>query len=299
MLLLITGSLDGTSDLLVEALGEKVFRFNYDLFNEYELEFRPNFWEIKNPAGRTISSDTVSSAFWWKAFSYFLTDQEAFIVEEVKYIFREIYHHSRLRGLTKGVPHDYHNHMGKMNILSIASRYFAIPQTLATFKLGGIDKLGTLPVVAKSFTSGLTTTNKALFTTAVEIKTLHPNFPWYLQEQIDSPADVTIFVCGQDLFAFERTRRNLKGLDWRAEQTFDVDAEEWKPIILSHDECASTWALCNDLGVDWGRMDLMRRDDELVFLEYNANGQWVFLDYQQKYGLLRSVVKYLTLVDSI
>ncbi len=37
----------------------------------------------------------------------------------------------------------------------------------------------------------------------------------------------------------------------------------------------------------------MRRGGELVFLEYNANGQWVFLDYQQKYGLLRSVVKYL------
>lgn len=294
MLLLITGSIDGTSDFIVEELGEKVFRFNYDLFNEYELEFRPNFWEIKNPTGRTINSNTVASVFWWKAFSYYLTDQEAFIVEEVKYIFREIYHHCRLRGLTRGVPHDYHNHMGKMNILSIASRYFATPQTLATFRLAGVDKLGTCPVVAKSFASGLTTTNKALFTTAVETKALHPDFPWYLQEQIESPADVTVFICGQDLFAFERTRTDLKGLDWRAEQTFDVDVEEWKPIILSHDECKSAWALCKDLGVDWGRMDLMRRDDELVFLEYNANGQWVFLDYQQKYGLLRSVINYLT-----
>jgi hypothetical protein len=294
VLLLITGSIDGTSDFIVEELGEKVFRFNYDLFNEYELEFSPNFWEIKNPTGRTINSNTVASVFWWKAFSYYLTDQEAFIVEEVKYIFREIYHHCRLRGLTRGVPHDYHNHMGKMNILSIASRYFATPQTLATFRLAGVDKLGTCPVVAKSFTSGLTTTNKALFTTAVETKALHPDFPWYLQEQIDSPADVTVFICGQDLFAFERTRTDLKGLDWRAEQTFDVDVEEWKPIILSHDECKSAGALCKDLGVDWGRMDLMRRDEQLIFLEYNANGQWVFLDYQQKYGLLRSVVKYLT-----
>ena len=110
---------------------------------------------------------------------------------------------------------------------------------------------------------------------------------------------MTIFVCGQNMFAFERNRANLKGLDWRAEQTFDVESEEWQPITLTLDECTSTWSLCKDLGVDWGRMDLMRRDDELVFLEYNANGQWVFLDYQQKYGLLRSVVKYLTLVVSI
>jgi hypothetical protein len=293
VLLLITGSLDGTSDLIVEELGEKVFRFNYDLFNDYYLEFSPNFWEIKNPAGLTINSNTVASVFWWKAFSYYLTDQEAFIAEEVKYIFREIYHHCRLRGLSRGVPHDFHNHMGKMNILSIASRYFATPQTLATFSLAGVDKLGSLPVVAKSFTSGLTTTNKALFTTAVETNALHPDFPWYLQEKIESPADVTIFICGQDLFAFERTRTDLKGLDWRAEQTFDVDAEEWKPITLSHDECKNAWALCKDLSVDWGRMDLMRRDNELVFLEYNANGQWVFLDYKQKHGLLDHVVHYL------
>jgi hypothetical protein len=184
--------------------------------------------------------------------------------------------------------------MGKMNILSIASRYFAIPQTLATFRLAGVGKLGAFPVVAKSFTSGLTTTNKALFTTAVQTKALHPDFPWYLQERIESPADVTIFVCGQDLFAFERNRTNLKGLDWRAEQTFDVESEEWQPITLAHDECTSTRALCKDLGVDWGRMDLMRRDDALVFLEYNANGQWVFLDHQGKYGLVDAVVRYIT-----
>lgn len=294
MLLLITGSLDGTSDLIVDELCEKVFRFNYDLFNDYELEFSPNFWSIKSPAGRTINSETVSSVFWWKAFSYYLTDQEKFIVEEAKYIFREIYHHSRLRGLTKGVPHDYHNQMGKMNILSIVSRYFAIPQTLATFRLAGVGKLGALPVVAKSFTSGLTTTNKALFTTAVETKALHPDFPWYLQERVESPADVTIFVCGQDLFAFERNRTNLKGLDWRAEQTFNVESEEWQPITLTHDERTSTRALCTDLGVDWGRMDLMRRDDALVFLEYNANGQWVFLDYHGKHGLVDAVVRYIT-----
>jgi hypothetical protein len=293
VLLLLTGSPDGTSDLLVSRLGNELFRFNYDLFNQYDLELTPGYWRITNPTGHSISSETVSSAFWWKAFNYYILDQESFIAEEVKYIFREIYHHCRLMGIAKGVPHDYHNHMGKMNVLSIASRHFAVPQTLATFRLAGVDKFGTLPVVAKSFTSGLTTTNKALFTTSVETKALHPDFPWYLQERIESLADVTIFVCGQDLYAFERNRTNLKGLDWRAEQTFDVESEEWQPITLTHDECTSTWALCKDLGVDWGRMDLMRRDNKLVFLEYNANGQWVFLDYQQKYGLLRSVVNYL------
>jgi hypothetical protein len=32
---------------------------------------------------------------------------------------------------------------------------------------------------------------------------------------------------------------------------------------------------------------------EIKFLEFNANGQWVFLDFHEKYGLLDCVVEYL------
>ena len=294
MLLLLTGSTDGTSDLLVSRLGKNVFRFNFDLYNEYELEFTPNFWCITNPVGHSINSNTVTTAFWWKVFNYYLLDQEQFIVEEVKYIFRELYHHCRLQGLARGVPYDFHNHYGKLNILNTAAKYFEVPETLATFRLAGVGNLVSENVVAKSFSSGLTTTNKALFTTAVDRRALHPDYPWFIQEKIDSTADVTIFVCGDRLFAFDRSRSGLKGLDWRAEQTFDAAVEEWYPFDLSIFEGKSVRALCKDLSVDWGRMDLMRRGGELVFLEYNANGQWVFLDYQQKYGLLDAVVQYIT-----
>ena len=294
MLLLLTGSTDGTSDLLVSRLGKNVFRFNFDLYNEYELEFTPNIWCITNPVGHSINSNTVTTAFWWKVFNYYLLDQEQFIVEEVKYIFRELYHHCRLQGLARGVPYDFHNHYGKLNILNTAAKYFEVPETLATFRLAGVGNLVSENVVAKSFSSGLTTTNKALFTTAVDRRALHPDYPWFIQEKIDSTADVTIFVCGDRLFAFDRSRSGLKGLDWRAEQTFDAAVEEWYPFDLSIFEGKSVRALCKDLSVDWGRMDLMRRGGELVFLEYNANGQWVFLDYQQKYGLLDAVVQYIT-----
>lgn len=294
MLLLITGSADGTSDLLVSKLGhEKVFRFNYDLFKDYELEFKPNCWKISNPTGHSISSETVSSAFWWKAFNFYLLDQEKLIVEEVKYIFREIYHWCRLRGVAKGNPHDFHNHLGKMNILNIADKYFVIPETLATFKLAGVDSIRSNNVVAKSFTSGLTTTNKALFTSAVELNKLHPDFPWYLQELIESDADVTIFVCGKKYFSYKRSRSGLKGLDWRSEQTFEIDKKEWIKFNLDLKEIQSVAGFCKELNLDWGRLDLMTTSDGLVFLEFNANGQWVFLDYFNQDGLLDEVCSYL------
>lgn len=296
MLLLVTGSIDGTSDLLVKKLGaENVFRFNYDLYRDYGLEFTPHSWRIVNPAGLSIDSCSVTSAFWWKAFNYYLLDEEKFIVEEVKYIFREIYHWCRLRGIVKGNPHDFHNHMGKMNILSIASKHFKIPATLTTFRLLGIEGLNDKNIVAKSFSSGLTTTNKALMTTAVESSTLHPNYPWYLQERVDSAEDVTVFICGNNLFAYSRDRSKLVGLDWRLEQSFDRDLKEWFRFFLSDTETEQTKKFCKELQVTWGRIDLMRSNDgELIFLEFNANGQWVFLDYQQHDGLIDCVANYIS-----
>lgn len=295
MLLLITGSKDGTSSLLISEIGnQNVFRFNYDLFKDYTLEFTPNYWKISNPTGHSIDSNSVTSCFWWKAFNFYLMDQEEFVVEEVKYIFRELYHWCRLRGITKGNPHDFHNHMGKMNILSIASKHFRTPRTLTSFGLGGVKSLGEMPIVAKSFTSGLTATNATLMTTAVIKESLHPDFPWFLQELLSSKADITIFVCGKSFFAYTRDRSQLKGLDWRAEQNFqDMATKEWFRFNLSTQLQKSVMEFCADLNVDWGRLDLMEVDGEMVFLEFNANGQWVFLDYSNVDGLVKTVCDFL------
>ena len=295
MLLLITGSQDSTSSLLISEIGnERVFRFNYDLFKDYTLEFTPDYWKISNPTGHSIDSNSVTSCFWWKAFNFYLMDQEKFVVEEVKYIFRELYLWCRLRGIAKGNPHDFHNHMGKMNILSIASKYFRTPRTLTSIGLGGVQSLGEMPIVAKSFTSGLTVTNKALMTTAVVKESLHPEFPWFLQELLSSKADITIFVCSASFSAYSRDRSQLKGLDWRAEQNFqDMAAKEWFRFDLSTQLQKSVEGFCADLDVEWGRLDLMEVDGEMVFLEFNANGQWVFLNYSGEDGLVKTVSEYL------
>ena len=293
MLLLITGSLDGTSDLLISRLGKQAFRLNYDLFAEYDLAFTPQGWLIKNPAGHSISSETITSAFWWKAFNYFLVDQDQFVVEEVKYILRELYNWCRLRGIAKGNPPDFHNRLGKINLLHIAARYFSTPTTLASFRLAGTAILADTHVVAKSFSSGLTVTNRALMTTAVDLERLDPAFPWFLQERIEGNADVTVFVSGEELFAYERDRSKLKGLDWRPEQSFNPEIKEWIRLTLTAKEEESVRRFCDEIDVDWGRLDFMKTGHGLVFLEFNANGQWVFLDYQNEDGLLDSVVNYL------
>ena len=293
MLLLITGSSDGTSDSVCRKLGNKVFRFNHDLFSEYSFQFTPNKWQISNPLGHTLSSENISSCLWWKAFNFDLVDQDNFVVEEVKYIFRELYAWCRLRKLTKGNPYDFHNTLGKVNLLDIASKFFVVPETLISFQCAGVKSLKKSPIVAKSLSSALTNNKASLLTTEVDTSRLDPKFPWYLQEKVESDFDITVVVCGEKLFAYERTRKNLKGLDWRGEQTFNPDIREWDKLQLMQDEINNIKAFCSSIKVNWGRLDFMKRDGELVFLEYNANGQWMFLDYHEEDGILPTVLDYL------
>ena len=293
MLLLITASEDGTSDLICRELGDKVFRFNFDIFADYFLEFTPEYWRITNPVGHTIDSNTVSSCFWWKAFNFPIKNQDKFIVDEVKYIFRELFSWCKLRGMVKGNPFDFHNQLGKINILTIAAEYFEVPKTLITFKCSGIEKFEKDDLVAKSLTTSLTDNMGTLLTTEVNRLQLHPDFPWFLQEKIVSDFDVTVFVCGENLFPYERSRANLKGLDWRSEQNFDPKVREWLNFELSNADRQNIKSFCKKLNVDWGRLDLMRVNNKLIFLEFNANGQWVFLDYSGEDRLVQAVSKYL------
>jgi hypothetical protein len=52
---------------------------------------------------------------------------------------------------------------------------------------------------------------------------------------------------------------------------------------------------CQEIGVEWGRIDFMKKVDspELQFLEMNMNGQWVFLDFENEHGLIDEVVEYI------
>jgi len=298
MLLLITGSADGTADRLVDRIGEGVFRLNYDLWSDYDFFIQESGWEIRNPAGLKITSETVTCAYWWKAFSYFVDNQDKFVVAEVKYIFRELYGWCVTRGLTKGNSIDFHNTYGKMNIQSLARHHFKTSPALVTFNLYGSDLLKDAEVVTKSLASVPMNDKSVLHTTPVKLDALHPKYPWFLQKKIDSAWDVTVFYCNGKTFGFRRSREDLEGLDWRAEQDFHYTEQEWFPIDLDREFTSGINSLSDDLNVEFGRYDFMINEhNEMIFLEFNANGQWVFLDIKDEYGLLDCVASWLSPQD--
>ncbi|NBP39006.1 MAG: hypothetical protein EBV34_11310 [Betaproteobacteria bacterium] len=296
MILIFSLSGDGTADLLSSRFAPTCFRINYDIWHDYSIEQTPHYWRLEDPTGRYIDSKNVSRAFWWKTFNVDLPLVDPMITAEIRYTFREIYAHTKRKGIVRGNPPDWHKNWGKTAILNVASRYLKTPLSLVSWQGLGISKLPTdKSYVAKSLDTELTAEGKALFTTKVELSKLDLSYPWFIQEFIESDWDVTIQIIGSKLFPFRRSRKDLKGIDWRSEQSFRTDIEEWEPLTLSASDERAVRSVFSDLSVDFGRMDLMieKSTGDMIFLEYNANGQWVFLDFNEKYGILDAVVEYI------
>ena len=294
MILLLTNSGDGTSDRLAQNLKDQVFRLNFDQLPEFKIRFDLHGWSIENPVGRRITSEDAKTVMWWKAFISSPLKYDHYLKAESKYFFREIYSWFYDYGKVKGNATEFHNKFGKIRICRLASKYFKTPQSLITYQLEGESSVTVENRIVKSLSSEMVAEKKALFTTDVSNKLLDPQYPWFVQEKIKAKSDLTFFVVGKKIFGFERLRSELVGLDWRAEQKFQVDTEEWIPYSYSSEFAKKLANLNADLGIDWGRYDFMLDyQDEIHFLEFNANGQWVFLDFKEKYGLLDTVVDYL------
>jgi len=289
LLLLITGSVDGTADRIVQKSSLPVFRLNLDIFSDYTMEISPGQWSITDPTGRSITNENASRVFWWKAFSYGLT-QDAFLHEELKYIFREIYSWFGFRDLVIGNSPYADRFLGKIRQLEIGQKYFTIPNTKITLGKKYLRD-SERAFVIKPLSSGLTSSSKAMFTQEVDLSMLDSNLPWYIQEKQESTIDVTVLKVGDKLFGFSRSRANLTGLDWRVEQF--SDNTPWEVYEFSHERTRAINGLCAEIGVNWGRLDFLEVDEELVFLEINLNGQWVFLDPENKTGMLDSVVHFI------
>src|SRR5438128_2375545 len=69
MLLLLTNSMDGSSDIICRLCGEldiPCFRFNIDLFPEYRFRWQADDFSIADPSGRTVRSSAITAAYWRK-----------------------------------------------------------------------------------------------------------------------------------------------------------------------------------------------------------------------------------------
>jgi len=289
LLLIITTSYDATVDFLVPLLPPgKVFRFNTDLFQQYEFWFDASGFTLTDPSGRSCSSQQIFKAYWrWPDWPVTRGAEERYVQAELRYLLSEmtnlLWADSKFVLVEPGAP----RRAGKLLQLMRAAEFFNVPPFRAS--LNTRHSAGGEPEVVKSLSKRLPD-GRFIFSTAVDPSRLAPSLPWFVQSYVEADFDMTVVVVRDHLFAFKLPRDFLdRSIDWRAITGLE---ECWQPIELSTSISGSILRYMKAMRLDFGRLDfLMGSDGEMYFCEVNPNPQYAWLDYDREYGLVLAVLE--------
>jgi len=301
VLLIYTTSFDTTIDLLLHHMGEaQCFRYNFDLWRDYKLDIGNGGFRIEDPTGRSIDDTRTRKVLYRKPFvtkdidaQIDISDQDAYSEAELWYALREMINLLWASEKLVLVEPRADMRVGKFVQMHVARRYFNVPDY--HFGLGYPGPfLGGRPTIVKSLTfESVSGKNepRVLYTTRVREEELSTDFPWMVQEYIEAKMDVTVAFVRDQLFAFELDRGPFlsRTVDWR-ELPVDATATMWRPHALPDQLEDAVFAFMHDLGLHFGRLDLLHDGSRYVFLEVNPNGQWGWLDSEGKHGLLEKII---------
>jgi glutathione synthase/RimK-type ligase-like ATP-grasp enzyme len=158
---------------------------------------------------------------------------------------------------------------------------FRIPQTLVS---NDPDTIRTFcsdvrDVIVKALDSPLVvvgSTEAFMFTTHVTADHLVDDTalsaaPMIYQERIQPREDIRVTVVGSAVFAARAA--NVSEQDWRLESHPVL----FEPCDIPEAAADACRRLVSSLGLTFGAIDLLRRDDAIYFLEVNPNGEWGWL----------------------
>ena len=297
MLFILTNSVDGTTDEIVRRVGSHhVFRFNIDLWKDYEFEMSPRGFWISDPSGRFLDSKEIKAAYIRKpSFDAPLAIPEggcpeAWLRYHIKYFSQEIYNICRDAGVVRLVEKGAQQRFGKFSQMRLASKYFIVPDWHFVKKFSKLTF--SKATIAKALVADFVEDYRFFYTTPVKSDTLDPAFPWFLQDEVQADADLTVVYIAGRCFAFSLDRSTFLGVDWR--KHINKQELDWRRFNISSDIVQAIKAFMTEAGLEFGRLDFLLKEQVAYFLEVNPNGQWAWLDVEGKEGLFDAVVHELT-----
>lgn len=288
-LLILTNSYDATTDVLLDRLREEsVFRLNFDQITKYSLRFNRYGFDISDPTGRTMSSETIRKAYWRKPFNAENEEAEIrtkYVDAEMRYVLTEMVNLLWSEQKLVLVEPFAERRTGKLLQLRHAQGLFAIPEYEVVLN----EEPCTSAAVVKSLSNELVS-DRVLYTTKVRTDDLDLRYPWFVEQYIAASHDVTVVFVREQLFAFSLERDFLKNtIDWR-----QCISPEQKWTRHSLPSCVSTAiiAYMKALKLDYSRFDFLLDDQQRYwFCEVNPNGQFAWLDLSGEQGLLDAVIQ--------
>lgn len=286
-LLILTNSLDGTSDLLVKLCAEyhiEVLRFNIDLYLDYDVNISTDEFKISDPVGRTIDLEAYDiKLLWRKPFLETLregTAPETFPIVRgnMSGVLQAIVYHAKLKHRKPLIEPYFETAIGKLSQLRQAANFFHVPMYEVSIQRSTrFDK----QVVTKPLKNPGTSDGRIFYTSKVTAKDLHRPELWFLQKQIIGGTDVTgVYIDGKTWFFECDFVRSETAIDWRVEINTQ-NQSIWRPwsAATDLDLQVSVDKFMKSMDLRYGRLDFIRDDSgTLWFLECNSNGQFSWLD---------------------
>jgi len=304
MHIIITSIGDVTSDLLCERLEGDVLRLNWECWSEYRLEIDGDRFCLADRFGRRVTNSSLGNIIWRKPVPEVDLEpgESWYSFREFKYAVMSIVDQVR-RTCPARLPIDPRHNAGvdKFWQLQAASRHLPTPRWRFTSVPSRADWSG-FSWVVKSATGepipGTGDPAKVIYTSDADPGSLADGFPWFVQERVSAPCDLTVVYVDGRQFGFTLERSQFSGLDWRRHIGDPAIDLAWEAATLSPGLQAALGSVMRDLGLRFGRVDLLARESgdvgEATFLEVNPNGQWAWLDPRQDNGLFDAVVAFLT-----
>lgn len=187
----------------------------------------------------------------------------------------------------------------KMVQLKVAKELgFNIPKTLLA---NNVDYMDYLPdsLIIKSLDTAifnLGDTEAFVYTNTVdkaELKEAELSIaPIIIQENLSNKIDYRITVVGDTVFAVKILIENNGVIgDWRKEK----DNVKFVPIDLPISIAKMCSNLINELGLSFGAIDLIYKDNEFYFIEVNPTGEWAWLVDSANQKIYEAICDYLTI----
>lgn len=293
MIFIATCSQDTTTDIVMKELdADDVLRFNIDKPGDYAWDFHNRGFRIADKAaGREITHENFTSFYLRKPLFFEQIDVPAYgCLEnwrrmETEELFQDFYRECQHRGRVALVQCKSGKY-GKLRQLLAAGKYFRTAPW--HFFHGGLpDELTRGRWVVKTMTQTQIGEGKVFFVKEVPPAALDSSYPWFVQERIDGEEEVTVVYVDGQTYAASTPRNSFDGEDSR--KSIFVNPTSWPRCELSPKDEAAIKGFMDETGYRFGRFDFIRKDGELWFLELNPNGQWAWLDPENKNGLVTMV----------